>query len=91
MRIDVYTKVVLTVIAVALLAIAVHPAVVQAQDSSAARHKPPFDDKIVMQADGIGIVAFDLTTGDIWSYYDMTSQPKHYKLTQLGSTLTLLK
>jgi len=44
-----------------------------------------------MQADGIGIVAFDLTTGDIWSYYDMTSQPKHYKLTQLGSTLTLLK
>jgi hypothetical protein len=76
---------------VALLAIAVHPTVAQAQDSSVARHRPPFDDRIVIQANGTGIAAFDLTTGDIWTYYDITSQPKHYKLSQLGSTVTPLK
>jgi hypothetical protein len=82
MRIDWYTKGVLTVIAVLLAVIAFRPyvspdAVVQAQGGFVA----------VQMSDGS---FFDTKTGDLWNYaingYDKPAV--HFRLTKLGSART---
>lgn len=88
MRIDWYTKGVLTVIAVLLAVIAfrqyVSPdAVVQAQGAFAGvpftnQNWPTF---------------FDSRTGDVWMYHGYGSKetPEHYRLTRLGAPLVEMK
>jgi hypothetical protein len=82
MRIDLYTKMILTVIAVTLLVIAAgsmyRPASVAAQTGLAG---------VQFVAGGPGIFVFDTRNGDIWQYpYPIDARPpfKVGKITQLG-------
>jgi hypothetical protein len=85
MRIDWYTKGVLTVIAVLLGVIALRPYVspeaVHAQGSFAG-----------LQFSGRtnDYQFFDSRTGDIW-WYNIDSAPEHYRLTKLGTPLVRVK
>jgi hypothetical protein len=82
MRIDLYTKALLTVIAIALLTIAakplVHPTSVDAQGSLAG---------VQFVGGGAGILVFDTRNGDIWQYpwpNENYAPVKVGKITQLG-------
>ena len=81
MRIDLYTKGVLTVIAVLLAVIAFRPyvspdAVVQAQGSFAG-----------VQFTGTWISFFDAKTGEIWNYNTYGGLEHKYRLNKLGAPL----
>ena len=84
MRIDLYTKVVLTVIAVALTTIAcnplIHPSGVAA-DGPLAGVQTSF-------AAGLGIFVFDTKTGQMWNYGNGIRKPEYFgKITKVGEPL----
>jgi hypothetical protein len=84
MRVDVYTKVILTVIALALLAIAcnsvVRPTTVSADSALSG---------VEFLAIGPGFMAIDTRSGDIWEYPYEPGNPTHMgKITRLGQPLT---
>ncbi len=82
MRIDLYTKVVLTVIAGLLGVIAlrpyVGPEVVQAQGAFAG---------VQYSALGVGFSFFDPRTGDLWVYNSGGSLAGNQRLTRLGQPM----
>jgi len=84
MRIDLYTKAILTVIAVALLTIAgnsvVRPTSVSADGALSG---------VEFLAIGPGFMAIDTRSGDIWEYPYRPGTPSHMgKITHLGQPLT---
>ena len=86
MRIDLYTKAVLTVIAVFLAVIALK-LIVQPQPVAA---EGAFSGVQINFDENGGMEFFDTRTGDIWRYGSYgSSQPvwNHLKLTQLGGPL----
>jgi hypothetical protein len=84
MRIDLYTKAILTVIALCLLSIGmrllIQPSPVLAQDGG----------YVQFAVTGGGLVPniwfFDRRTGDVWMYGAMV-KPTHYRLTALGAPI----
>ena len=84
MRIDWYTKGVLTVIAVLLAMVVfkqyVIPETVQAQSGSFAG----------VQYFGFPNSFFDPPTGDVWHHYDLKN-PTHYRVARLGSPMIEVK
>lgn len=52
--------------------------------------QPPYKG-IVFQADGIGFMAFNPETGDMWSYHSITDAPQHYRITELGKKVVTVK
>jgi hypothetical protein len=86
MRIDLYTKGVLTVIAVLLAVIAFRPyvspdAVVQAQGLFAGVQFTGFNG---------GAYFFDTRTGDVWNS-TVNQKPQHYRLTKLDAPMVETK
>ena len=87
MRIDLYTKSVLTIIAVFLAVIMIErlgrPQPVSAQSTFGAVQIAPYDNT--------DLIFFDPSTGDVWAYSKWGNPPnggiEHYKLTQLGKPL----
>ena len=84
MRNDIYTKAVLTVIAIMLSVIALRPIVrpetsVQAQGFAGAS-----------PVGGSCCSFFDGRTGDVW-IYDSYAKPSHYRMSKLGAPLTEVK
>ena len=83
MRIDLYTKTVLTLIALALLVIAgnsvLRPSPVSADNGIGGAH---------FLAAGQGVWAIDSRTGDIWQYPFGSGAPRHVgKVSQLGQPI----
>lgn len=84
MRIDLYTKTILTLIALLLAVIAVQPLVhptrtVQAQGS--------FNGVQFTGGPG-GFWIFDSRSGDVWAYGTHGEPVQHYKIAALGQPLT---
>ena len=86
MRIDWYTKGVLTVIAVLLGVIALRPYV----SPDAVQAQGPFAGVEYGSYPGYPRTFFDPRTGDIWEYHD-ERQIDHYRLTKLGVPLVKVK
>ena len=84
MRIDLYTKVVLTVIMLLLGVIAIRPLV---HPDTTASAQGPFAG--VQFASYGGYTFFDSRTGDIWLYNspDIPGAPSHLRLTKFGQPL----
>jgi len=88
MRIDLYTKVVLTLILLVLAVIALRP-VIQPQAVVAQGNLTG----VQFTYNGGGFLAIDTRTGDVWDYYAMENPGDgtvkgHYKITKLGQPLT---
>ena len=88
MRIDLYAKTILTVIAVLLGVIAAYRLL---QPAQSVRAQGSFDN-VQLTAFSGGFVAFDKGTGDVWEYIypaplSKHSRVFHYKITQLGQPL----
>jgi hypothetical protein len=83
MRIDLYTKTILTLIALLLAVIALKP-IVQPQPTIAQGNLS----SIQFSGARIGFWAFDTRTGDVWIYNTQTGGcDGHFKITQLGKAL----
>jgi hypothetical protein len=89
MRIDLYTKTILTLITLLLAAILlkpiVHPQLTIAQENPNAHENLS---GIQFSAAVGGFYAFDTSTGDIWAYNLASGGCAHFKLTKLGKPLT---
>jgi len=89
MRIDLYTKIVLTLIVLMLAVIALKP-IFQPQPAIAQGSL----NGVQFSATANGFYALDTRTGDIWIYVTNIASPLngqlvgHYKLNQLGAPLT---
>lgn len=90
MRLDLYVKTILTIIAIALVVIALQPVGVHAQSSTPSSLRAPFTG-LTFQADGTGFMVFDPRTGDLWSYYAITDTPTHYKIVEVGKKVVTQK
>jgi hypothetical protein len=86
MKTDTYTKIVLTVIAIMLAAIAfkplISPEMISAQGSFAG---------VQFTMSGRGFYFFDTRTGEIWGYgsQDGTLGAQQWRLTKLGAPLSV--
>jgi hypothetical protein len=89
MKIDLYTKVILTVIALALignlLKSVLTPPAVQARNGGKFEH--------LQSSVGFAVSFFDTRTGELWSYYEDGPQVKvsGLKLIELGKPLQEIK
>ena len=79
MRIDVYTKTILTLIALFLATIAFKP-IFQPQSVMAAGSF----DHIQFSYSGGNHAFFDTRSGDVWEYGDKGNFRNHYKVNELG-------
>ena len=79
MRIDLYTKTILTLIALLLAAIVFKP-LLQPQAALAAGNF----DHIQFSYSGGEHAFFDTRSGDVWEYGDNGHFKQHYKVTELG-------
>ncbi|HET6252306.1 MAG TPA: hypothetical protein VFE47_31760 [Tepidisphaeraceae bacterium] len=89
MRADAYSKIVLTVIAIALSTLAIEQvSLPRAAATPPAADNPKFPN-ITYQYGSNSISFFDKSTGDLWYYgaYGSEEKPQHEKLTQLGVPL----
>jgi len=82
MRIDLYTKTILTVIALLLAVIALKP-IVQPQPAMAQGNFSG----VQFSYSGGAHLFFDSRTGDIWDYDGNGGLRRHFKVTQLGKDL----
>ena len=82
MRIDFYTKAILTVIAAALSSMAVRPWIVPDQVAHAQGAAP----ELQFAATPVGYSFFDARTGDLWEYSGTGIHGK-FKLTKPGQPL----
>ncbi len=84
MRIDLYTKTILTLIAILLAISAIRPLIQPAQNAHA---QSSFSNVQFTSFSG-GFAAFDTGTGDIWLYsYGPIQRVHRYKISQLGKKL----
>jgi hypothetical protein len=82
MQLDRYTKLVLTVIALALVLIACKPAFESNGVAAAGRFAGV---QFGVSPNGQGFWAFDTRTGDVWEYIAITDEIGHFgRLTELG-------
>jgi hypothetical protein len=79
MRIDVYTKTILTFIALLLATMAFKP-IFQPQSAMAAGRF----DSIQFSYSGGNHAFFDTRSGDVWEYGDKGNFKNHYKVNELG-------
>ena len=89
MKPDIYTKAVLTVIAIMLAVIASNqyinpPATAHAQAG-------PFAGVQFFGGDGGGVTAVDTRTGEVWSYFSDGPIRSHMRITRLGQPAAPLK
>jgi hypothetical protein len=83
MRIDLYTKTILTLIAVLLAVIALKP-IIQPTPALAQANTSG----VQFSASSSDISFFDPKSGDVWKYYAPSPNPvNHFKLTNLGTPL----
>ena len=80
MRIDLYTKTILTLIALLLAVVALKP-LFQPQAVMAAGN---FDRIQFSYSSGGDHAFFDTRSGDVWEYGDNGHFKQHYKVTELG-------
>jgi hypothetical protein len=83
MRIDLYTKIILTVIALLLAVIALTP-FVQPQPAMA---QGSFNGVQMMSGEPNHLLFFNIRTGDIWRYNLIGEFLNHRKLVELGKDL----
>jgi hypothetical protein len=91
MKPDIYTKAVLTVIAVALAVIACNQAVRPSATVQAQVPPAPFAG-VLYSTDGSRPTFFDQRTGEIWEYHDYSVGAKvatKYRISKLGQPLTV--
>jgi len=86
MRIDLYTKTLLTVIALALLMIACKSVL---EPNPVSAEGPLSGVQVSLMPMGVGIFVFDTKTGEIWVYGENNQAQYHGKITKLGAPLDM--